>query len=163
MGTVRGMASVEERVHIHRPVADVWSVVTDWESQSAWMQDAREVVVTSPHRAGVGVTVRVPTDIALGVVVTDLMEVTEWVERRRIAIRHTGRVIKGEGAFELQPTVLPGGGEGTLFTWWEHVDAPLGRLGEVVAQRIAMPYVAAVFRRSLRALKAHAEAQPAAV
>jgi carbon monoxide dehydrogenase subunit G len=164
------MASVVERVHIHRPVADVWALLTDWESQPAWMQDARSVAVTSPQRTGVGVTLHVPTDIALGLVVTDTMEVTGWQEPAadgpargvgRIEVRHTGKVIRGHGAFEVQPTRRPDGEEGTLFTWWEQVDAPLGRFGELVAQRIAMPYVGMVFRRSLRALKAVAESRPA--
>jgi carbon monoxide dehydrogenase subunit G len=160
------MARVEERVHIHRPVAHVWAVLTDWEAQPDWMQDARSVTVTSAARTGVGVTLVVPTDIALGVVVTDEMEVTGWDEpgadgRGRIAVRHTGRVIRGHGAFEVAPTLLPDGGQGTLFTWWEEVDAPLGRLGEAVAQYVAMPVVGVVFRRSLRALKQVAEAGPA--
>lgn len=155
------MARVEERVHIHRPVSHVWSVLTDWEAQPEWMNDAREVTVTSDHRTGVGVTVAVPTDIALGIVVMDEMEVTEWVEQSKIAVRHTGRIIKGSGAFEVRPTRLPDGTEGTLFTWWEEVTAPLGRVGDLVAQYVAMPYVGFIFRRSLRALKRVAEAAPA--
>ena len=144
-------------MHIHRPVDRVWDLLVDWESQPDWMQDARSVTVTSPHRTGVGVTVSVPTNIALGIVVIDDMEVTEWVEQRRIGVRHTGRVIKGTGAFEVAPTRLPGGGEGTIFTWSEDITAPLGRLGDLVARYTAVPVVSFVFRRSLRALKRVAE------
>ncbi len=153
------MARVEERTHIHRPVAAVWDLLADWESQPEWMQDARSVTVTSPHREGVGVTIRVPTDIAFGVVVTDTMEVTGWAPQQRIAVRHTGKVIRGHGAFELHPTRLPDGREGTLFTWWEEVDAPFGRLGDRAAQLLVMPWVSRVFRRSLRALREVAEAR----
>lgn len=124
------------------------------------MQDAQSVTVTSPERTGVGVTISVPTDIALGLVVTDEMEVTEWVERERIAVRHTGRFIKGHGAFEVLPTRLPDASEGTLFTWWEQVDAPLGRLGDAAARLVVVPYVSMIFRRSLHALKEVAEAAP---
>lgn len=144
-------------MHIHRPVDRVWDVLVDWESQPDWMQDARSVTVTSPHRTGVGVTIDVPTTIALGITVLDVMEVTEWVEHRKISVRHTGRFIKGSGAFEVAPTRLPDGGEGTLFTWWEDINAPLGRLGESVATYVVVPIVAFVFRRSLRALKRVAE------
>lgn len=144
-------------MHIHRPVDRVWDLLIDWESQPDWMQDARSVTVTSPHRTGLGVTVSVPTNIALGIVVLDEMEVTEWVERQRIAVRHTGRVIKGSGAFEVAPTRLPGGAQGTIFTWWEDIDAPLGTLGDLVARYAAVPVVSFVFRRSLRALKRVAE------
>lgn len=154
------MARVEERVHIHRPLDHVWSLLTLWEAQPEWMLDARSVTVTSPQRTGVGVTVEVPTDIALGLVVVDEMVVTEWVERTRIGVRHTGRVIKGTGAFEVQPTRRPGGQEGTLFTWTEDVEVPLGGLGEFVAHYLVVPYVAHVFRRSLRRLKQVAESAP---
>lgn len=115
------------------------------------------MTVTSPQRTGVGVTITVPTDIALGLVVTDEMEVTGWVEQQSIAVRHTGRFIKGHGAFEVLATRLPDGEEGTLFTWWEQIDAPLGRLGDAVARLAAVPYVSMIFRRSLRSLKDVAE------
>lgn len=151
------MARVEERVHIHRPVHRVWDLLIDWESQPEWMQDAKTVTVTSPHRTGVGVTIDVPTNIALGITVLDVMEVTEWEHQRKIAVRHTGRVIKGSGAFELASTRLPGGSEGTIFTWWEDIDAPLGQVGDLVARYTAVPIVSFVFRRSLRALKRVAE------
>lgn len=151
------MARVEERVHIHRPVAQVWDLLIDWESQPDWMQDARSVTVTSPNRTGVGVTIDVPTNIPLGITVLDVMEVTEWEAQRTIAVRHTGRVIKGSGAFELAPTRLPGGAEGTIFTWTEDIDAPLGVVGDTIARFTAVPVVSWVFRRSLRALKAYAE------
>jgi carbon monoxide dehydrogenase subunit G len=154
---VRSMARVEERIHIHRPVDRVWSLLIDWESQPQWMQDAKTVTVTSAHRSGVGVTIDVPTNIALGITVLDVMEVTEWEEGRKIAVRHTGKVIKGHGAFEIAPSVLPDGAEGTIFTWWEQIDAPLGRVGDLIARYTAVPIVSFVFRRSLRALKAYAE------
>ena len=151
------MARVEERVHIHRPVAQVWDLLIDWESQPDWMQDAKSVTVTSPNRTGVGVTIDVPTNIALGITVLDVMEVTEWEEQRKIAVRHTGKVIKGSGAFEVAPTRLPDGAEGTIFTWWEDIDAPLGAFGDAIARFTAVPVVSFVFRHSLRALEAYAE------
>ncbi|HUE90470.1 SRPBCC family protein [Pseudomonas sp.] len=151
------MARVEERVHIHRPVERVWDVLVDWESQPDWMHDARSVTVTSPQRTGVGVTIDVPTTLVLGIVVTDEMEVTEWVQGRRIAVRHTGRVIRGSGAFELSPTRRPNGAQGTIVTWWEAIDVPLGRMGDAMARSIAVPVVARLFRRSLLTLKRVAE------
>ena len=155
----RQMARVEERVHIHRPVGQVWKVLTDWESQPVWMQDARSVTVTSAHREGVGVTIEVPTDIALGIVVPDAMRVVEWTHERSIGVTHTGPLIKGTGAFEVEPTRGVDGSEGTLFTWWEEIDAPLGRLGELGARYLAVPYVSFIFRRSLRALKRVCESE----
>lgn len=153
------MARVEERIHIHRPVGQVWDLLTRWEDQPEWMVDATSVTVTSPARTGVGVTISVPTNIALGAVVTDEMRVTEWVPRERIGVVHTGWLIKGYGAFELSPSNRGDGAEGTVFTWWEQIDAPLGRLGEFVASHVAVPYVSRIFRRSLRQLKQVAEAE----
>lgn len=162
LGTVPAMARVEERIHIHSSVEHVWSVLIDWERQPEWMQDAKDVVVISDVREGVGVTIRCPTNIVAGLTVTDEMVVTEWVPLRRIAVRHTGKVIRGHGAFELKPTRRDGGQPGTLFTWWEEVEAPLGRVGERIASWFAVPYVSMVFRRSLRALKDHVEARAGA-
>lgn len=142
------MARIEERTHIEAPVERVWDVLVDWEGQSRWMVDARSVTVLTPQREGTDVVLRCRTDIAAGIVVTDDMAVTEWVPRERIGVRHLGRVIRGVGAFELRPTA-----DGTLFTWWEEVDAPLGLLGEAAATVVVVPLVSRTFRRSLAALK----------
>ena len=151
------MARVEERVHIHRPTEQVWQLLVRWEDQPAWMQDAQSVTVTSDQREGVGTVIHVPTNIALGLVVPDEMRVTEWVEGEKSAVLHTGPIIKGHGAFELTPTRLADGRQGSLFPWWEQIDALLGRLGDVSARNVAVPYVSHIFRRSLRALKQVAE------
>ena len=150
------MATVEVRVHIDRPVEHVWAVLVDWEGQPRWMQDARRVEVLSEHRTGSGVRLRVATDIAAGIVVTDEMVTTEWEPQRVIGVRHTGWLIKGTGAFELEPV-----SGGTVFTWWEEIDPPLGALGEAVTAAVVVPFVRRVFRRSLAALKVLCEQQPA--
>lgn len=146
------MARIEERVRIEVPPPRVWQVLTDWEGQSRWMDDARDVAVLSAHREGPGVVIRCATDL-LGLVVDDDMEVTRWVEGELIAIRHLGRIIRGIGAFEL--SALPDGA--TRFVWWEEVEAPLGRFGDAVARALIVPWVSRVFRRSLAALRAECE------
>ena len=57
-------------------------------------------------------------------------------------------MIRGTGAFELAPDT-----DGTALTWWEEIDVPLGRLGEVSARLAVVPIVTHVFRRSLAGLK----------
>lgn len=142
------MARIEVSTHIETPVGRVWEVLTDWEAQPAWMVDARSVAITSEHRHGPGVVLRCRTDIVAGLVITDEMETTEWVERRIVGVRHTGWLVRGVGAFELEPTDA-----GVHFTWWEEVDAPLGPIGEVAATLLVVPYVRRIFRRSLSNLK----------
>lgn len=151
------MARIEAVTHVEAPVARVWEVLTDWEGQPRWMQDARSVAVLSPHREGTGVVLRCRTDIAAGIVVTDDMVTTAWQDQRLVAVRHLGRIIRGEGAFELLPTP-----EGTRFTWWEDVTVPFGPLGDRAAALLVVPPVTRVFRRSLAALKRVCEQAPAA-
>ncbi len=130
----------------------VWNVLIDWEEQPRWMLDAKEVHVTSAHREGLGVELRCPTNL-LGFTVQDTMRITGWEAPRYLEVTHTGRIITGTGAFELE--ALPGGG--TRIGWWEEVDPPLGIVGEYGARLVALPIIRRIFRRSLRNLAARAE------
>lgn len=142
---------LEVERHVDAPVEVVWDVLVDWERQSEWMLDAKQVEVVTPHREGHGVTIHVPTSL-LGVPVLDVMRVTGWDPPRRLEATHLGRVIKGKGAFELRPE-----DGGTHLQWWEEVPAPFGRLGELGA-RAALPVLRAIFSTSLGRLAAVAEA-----
>ena len=147
------MARIEVDIHIDAAPDEVWRLLADWEAQPRWMADARSVTVLSPQRTGTGTVVRCMTDIVGGLVVTDDMIVTEWDPPRTLAIRHLGRLIRGVGAFELEPAA-----EGTRFTWWEEVGAPFGALGEVATSLVVAPLVRRIFRRSLADLQRLAEA-----
>lgn len=148
------VARIEATVHVEAPPQRVWDVLVDWENQPRWMVDARRVVVTSHHRAGVDTTISCATDIALGVVVDDPMLVTEWDEPRVLGVRHLGRLIRGAGAFELAETPY-----GTALSWWEEAEMPLGPVGEFVGELVVVPYVERLFRTSLSDLKRIAESQ----
>lgn len=141
------MARIEASTHIEAPPEQVWAVLAYFEAQPEWMVDAVSVTVTGANREGVGVVVDCRTNVA-GVVISDRMEVTEWSPPRVMAVRHLGRVIRGVGAFELEPTAA-----GTRFVWWEEVEAPFGGLGDAVAQVVVAPWVRRLFRRSLANLK----------
>jgi uncharacterized protein YndB with AHSA1/START domain len=146
------VARIEASIHIEAPPQRVWDVLVDWESQPRWMVDARSVQVTSVHRSGTDVALRCRTDILAGVVVTDPLVVTEWEEPRILGVHHTGAVIRGVGAFELEPTPY-----GTALTWWEEAGAPFGAAGDLIADFVVVPWVERVFRRSLAGLKRIAE------
>lgn len=146
---------LEITVPVDAPRAVVWEVLTDWERQAEWMLDAEAVDVLTPHRAGEGVTIRVPTKL-LGATVQDVMRVTRWEDERVLEVVHLGRVIRGTGAFELRDDPRTGG---TVLTWWERIDPPLGAIGAWVARTLVLPVVERVFRRSLGALATSAEAE----
>ena len=143
---------VDRRVDAPREL--VWRVLTDWERQPEWMLDAISVEVLTPQREGVGVTIRCPTNL-LGITVEDVMRVTAWRDREELAVTHLGRVITGSGAFRLSDT--PDGG--TRIEWWEHVDPPLGSLGEWAASALVRPILRRIFGRSLARLARLAEAE----
>lgn len=145
------MARIEATTHIEAPPAAVWIELVDWEAQPRWMHDARSVAVRTDRREGTGVVLRCMTAVA-GLTVTDDMEVTDWVEERRLGVRHLGRLIRGVGVFELEPTPA-----GTHLTWWEEIDAPFGAAGEALASLVAVPLVRRTFRISLAQLKAVCE------
>ena len=56
---------------------------------------------------------------------TDTMEIVEWEPPRRCVVRHTGKVVRGDGVFE----VVPLGPDRARFLWSELLDLPLGAVG----------------------------------
>ena len=141
------MVRVAVDTHVEAPPERVWAVLVDWERQSRWMVDARAVEVLSDRREGVGTRVRCPTDLFGLVVIEDELEVIEWRQPVLLGVLHTGRLIRGVAAFELDATE-----HGTHVRWWEEIEPPLGGLGELAAPLIE-PFVRRVFRRSLAGLK----------
>lgn len=138
---------VEVSRYVFAPRPTVWDVLTDWDRQAEWMVDARSVQVTTPQRGGEGVSIVAPTNV-LGFTVRDEMVVTEWRPPERLGVRHVGRVIRGDAAFDLDETPV-----GTRVTWWEEIGAPLGAVGELAGRIVVRPYVEWLFGRSLRNLK----------
>lgn len=146
---------VVREVAAPRPV--VWEVLTRWEEQPRWMLDARRVEVLTPARTGVGVTLRCPTSL-LGVTVEDVMRVVRYEEPTALEVVHLGAVITGHGGFALAAA----GPRATRVAWWEEVDPPLGRLGELGATRVLGPALRRIFAASLDRLGALAEAEATA-
>jgi uncharacterized protein YndB with AHSA1/START domain len=145
---------VDLEIAIAAPRAIVWDVLVDWEHQSDWMLDAVEIEVVSAQRSGIGTTVRCPTRI-LGIVIPDVVRVTEWVQRERLGVVHIGcPLVQGSAAFDLSDTP----DRGTLVHWTEDVPVPFGSLGAALGRFVLEPFMAMVFRRSLRRLQARCEA-----
>jgi hypothetical protein len=151
-----GRVELAVPVEVDAPAAVVWDYVTDWERQGEWMLGTR-VRVTGGDGRGVGTTLRAITGAGpLGV--ADTMEVVEFAAPSdaapgRAAVRHTGRIIRGDGFFE----VVALGPHRCRFTFTELIDLPLGALGRL-GWPLARPVVRAGFVASLRRMAARCAA-----
>ncbi|HEY3873117.1 MAG TPA: SRPBCC family protein [Actinocrinis sp.] len=136
--------------HVDAPEQKVWDALTDWEHQSTWMLGTR-VRATADDGHGVGGRVEAWTGFGrIGFL--DTMVITAWEPPNRCEVDHTGRLIRGTGAFLVGPA--PSGG--SVLTWIESFTVPggaLGRLGWLVVR----PAVRSGLRLSLRRLAASVE------
>jgi hypothetical protein len=109
----------------------VWTLITDWERQGDWMLEARDFVVTSAHRKGVGVEAEATVRIG-GITTRDRVRVTGWDPPRRLSLQHVGWVT-GTGDLIL----IPVGASETRVVWrgvplrrgsdhWDGSDRPAG-------------------------------------
>jgi carbon monoxide dehydrogenase subunit G len=135
------------RTTIDAPPAKVWDRLADIADHVSWMADAAAIRFTGDRRAGVGTTFECETRIG-PLRTTDLMEVTEWRERRAMGVRHVG-LFTGTGRFLLRRS--PRGR--TRLTWDEDLRFPWW-LGGPVGAVVAAPVLRAVWRGNLRRLAA---------
>jgi len=127
-------ASLVLTVDVDAPVEQTWAGATDWAGQGQWMLGT-SVRPTAQDGQGVGGGIEAFTGLGrLGFL--DRMEITLWDPPRRCHVRHLGRVVRGTGAFEVEPR-----GEGrSVFVWREDLELPLGVLG-----RLGWPLVRPAF------------------
>jgi len=120
-------------VDVDAPVEQTWAGATDWAGQGEWMLGTR-VRPTRNQGQGVGGSIEAFTGVGpLGFL--DTMDITLWEPPHRCHVLHTGKLVKGTGAFEVEPR-----GEQSTFVWREDLELPLGRLGE-----LAWPLVKPIF------------------
>jgi len=132
-------ATLVEHVDVAAPAAAAWAHVTDWPRHHEWMigTTAR---VTGGGEAGVGSRLVAFTGVG-GVGFTDTMEITAWDPPRRCAVRHVGRVVRGDGIIEVRPR----GAAGCAVVWTERLDLPFGAVG-----RLGWLLVGPLFHSGLR-------------
>ena len=130
------------------PAAIVWELITDWEHQDDWMLEARDFVVLTDQREGIGVEAAATVSIG-GITTRDKVRVVGWEQGRRLAIAHEGWV-SGTGELTLWPA---SGGAETYLAWREELHPPraLGVLG-TIGLSLFKPLMARVFARDLRVL-----------
>jgi uncharacterized protein YndB with AHSA1/START domain len=148
-----------ETVDVAAPPERVWAALVDWTRQGEWML-ATDVATVGGEAQGVGGRLAARTGVPVGggrhLGVLDTMEITAWEPPRRVEVRHTGRVVRGEGVFEVRPR----GAGGSTFLWTELLDLPLGALGRA-GWPLVRPAMAAGVRLSLRRFARFAERHPA--
>jgi hypothetical protein len=119
----------------------VWSVLVDWPRHADWVPFTRAEGGSAP-----GEDIEAYTGVGpIGFL--DTMVIEEWRPPTRVEVRHTGRLVRGAGRFDLLD--LPGGR--CRVTWSELIDLPLGPLGRV-GWIVAGPLTRLMLHTSLRRL-----------
>ena len=132
-------ATLVLRTDVDAPVEQTWAGAVDWAGQGDWMLGTR-VWPTAQDGQGVGGGIAAFTGVGpLGFL--DTMVITRWEPPRSCHVLHTGRVVKGTGAFDVEPR---GDGRST-FVWREDLELPLGALG-----RLGWPLVRPLFAFGVR-------------
>ena len=89
------------------PAQQVWDVLTDWDVHDRWM-----LLTHAEGGRAEGETVSAFTGVGrFGFL--DTMTITLWDPPRRAVVRHTGKVVRGSGAFEVE-AADPRAGAGRL-------------------------------------------------
>ncbi|MCU1453678.1 MAG: hypothetical protein JWN46_1824 [Acidimicrobiales bacterium] len=140
------MGRISVSTVIDAPPARVWDVVRRIENHVDWMADAEAIRFTSRTTAGVGTTFECVTRVG-PVRFTDVMEITEWRERRAIGVRHVG-LVTGSGRFTLRRAR----GGRTRFAWDERLTFPWW-MGGPVGGLVGGQVMRRIWRGNLRTLK----------
>src|SRR4051812_46572766 len=138
-------------VDVDAPAERTWAAAVDWARQGEWMLGTR-VTPTVNNGQGVGGGLEAFSGIGrFGFL--DPMEITLWQPPRACHVRHTGRVVRGTGAFEVEPR-----GDGrSRFHWREDLELPLGVVGRL-GWLLVRPLFAYGVRLSLRRFANQVEA-----
>ncbi len=140
------MAELIVTQDVAAPAQRTWDVLTDWDVHDRWMLFTR-----AEGGRTQGATLSAFTGIGR-VGFTDTMTITVWEPPRRAVVRHTGKVVRGSGAFEVDP-LAP---DRSRVVWSEWVDLPLGVLGRL-GWRLVRPLLRAGVQVSLRRLARYVE------
>jgi hypothetical protein len=139
---------ITARITLAEPPARVWQVALDWSRQHEWIWATRA-------RGGAAAGAEVVARTGLGPAgFTDTMEITEWDPPRRAVVRHTGKVVRGVGIFEIVPVsggAGNGAGNGAEFRWTERMPVPAPLAG-LLGERLLIPVGRWFLQTSLRRL-----------
>ena len=136
------LLEITAQVRVRARPEQVWHLAMDWSRQGEWIPG-------TSVRGGTGVGASVVGWTGIGPVgFTDTMVITEWEPPRRCAVRHTGKVVRGTGLFEVVPR-----GQDSEFRWTERLDlivpgaVAAGRWTVAPLSRAALTYALRRFAR----------------
>jgi Polyketide cyclase / dehydrase and lipid transport len=124
----------------------VWAALVDWDLHGEWM-----LFTHATGGAAVGEPIEAFTGIGR-VGFLDTMTITVWEPPHRAVVRHTGRVVRGSGAFEVRELAA---GRSRI-VWSEWIDLPFGIVGRA-GWPLVRPLVRAGVSFSLRRLARYVE------
>ncbi len=128
---------------VEAPAQQVWDLLTDWDLHDRWMLFTR----AEGGRAE-GETISAFTGVG-PVGFLDTMTITVWEPPHRAVVRHTGRVVRGSGAFEVE--ALAAGRSRVVWSEWIALPfGPLGRLGWPLLRPVLRQLVQVSLRRLAR-------------
>lgn len=143
------MAELVVTAEVRAPAQAVWDLLTDWERHDRWM-----LLTSASGGRAEGANIAAFTGVGrLGI--SDPMTIVVWEPPRRCVVRHTGRIVRGSGAFEVQDL----GADRSRVVWSEWLDLPLGivgRLGWLVVRPLTWLGVARSLHRLARLVEAGA-------
>lgn len=144
------MGRIQVQTTIDATPDRVWASLEDVATHVQWMADAEAIRFTTDQTSGVGCVFECDTKVG-PLRLTDVMEITEWVDGSIMGVRHTG-LVTGTGQFEL----FADGDQRTTFTWDEKLVFPWwmgGPVGGVVGGVILKQ----LWKGNLKRLKAIVE------
>lgn len=104
-------------------LTSAYSAITNWSAQSEWMIGTK-VWLSRGDGNSVGSEISAFTGIGkLGFL--DTMTITKLIPPQLVEVLHTGKVLRGEGRFELTAVA----NSKTRFDWYERVEIPFGWAG----------------------------------
>ncbi len=141
------MAELVVTADVDAPAQRVWDLLTDWDQHDRWM-----LLTSASGGRAEGAQIEAFTGIGR-VGLRDPMTIVVWDPPQRCVVRHTGRIVRGSGAFEVREL---GAGRSRI-VWSEWLDLPLGpagRLGWLLVRPLARFGVALSLRRPARLVEA---------
>lgn len=143
------MAELVLTQDVDAPAARVFEVLTDWSVHDRWM-----LFTSAEGDNAEGGEIRAFTGVGrLGFL--DTMTITVWEPPRRAVVRHTGKVVRGSGSFEVEDL---GGGRSRV-VWSEWVLLPLGAIGQLAWPVVRIP-LRLLLQASLRRLARYVVSTP---
>lgn len=137
------MPRIRVQTTVDAPSRAVWRRLTDISDHVSWMADAASIRFRGEQRSGVGTTFECETRVG-PLRTLDVMEVTEWRERRSMGVRHSG-LVTGAGRFVLRRR----GRRRTRLVWDETLRFPWW-LGGALGGLVGGPVLKLIWKGNLR-------------